>query len=323
MRSWILLFCLLPAVDIAGRDPVIETADITHFWTAFDELVQAHSRADSIRIIQHGYFDNATPYFREFVKARNFTPEEYVALINSYPAFWKSIRPLTEKISGRRHEIELVFDRLSNALPGFKAPDVCFAIGCLRTGGTTTKDLILIGAEIATADCSIDKTGMNSWLLSVLGNTGDIISMVAHEAVHTQQSGFPFPEFFSLVSHRKLSLLNMAIIEGSADFISMEFLGLNINTAIHAYGDAHRCALWKEFLTDVEADPFDYSKWLYNGNAAVGKPADMAYYIGYIITESYYHQKVDKHHALKTILRRGKYKRIVKQSNFESLNCHE
>jgi hypothetical protein len=321
MKAFCLILYLIPITVIARHQPVIETSDITHFWAAYDKLPQAHSTEDSVRIIQEGYFDTATPYFNAFVKARHFTPEEYVALIRAYPAFWKSIRPLTEDIASREAEIVKVFDKLGETLPSFKRPDVCFAIGGLRTGGTTSKDLILIGAEIAAADTSVDKTGMNTWLQSVLGKTGDIVSMVAHEAVHTQQGGFPFFELFSLVSHHKLNLLNMAIVEGSADFITTELLGLNINDAIHDFGDAHRCALWKEFKDDIDTDPFDYSRWLYNGSAAQGRPADLAYYIGHEITRSYYDQQEDKRRTLKTILRIGKYKRIVRQSQFEKLNC--
>lgn len=321
MKTFCLIICLVPITLIARKPAVIETADITHFWSAYDMLPQAKSREDSIRIIQEIYFDQATPYFRAFVKARQFTPAEYVTLIRAYPGFWNSIRPLTEQIAGRKDEIKAVFDKLGKALPDFKQPDVCFAIGCLRTGGTTTKDLILIGSEIAAADGSVNTSGMNSWLQNVLGNTGDIVSMVAHEAVHTQQSGLPFLEIFSLIGHRKLNLLNMAIVEGSADFITLELLGLNINETIHAYGDQHLCSLWKEFITDVDATPFDYSKWLYNGSAAQGRPADMAYYMGFVITKSYYGQMEDKRQALKTILRIGKYKRVFKQSQFERLNC--
>ncbi len=321
MNVYAFIICLFPVAVISRQAGKIETADINHFWSAYDMLASATTLKDSIMIMQQEYFDRSTPYFRKFIKARNFTPEEYVSLIRTYPDFWKSIRPLTERITTRKDEINAVFDQLSKSLPGFKRPDVCFAIGCLRTGGTTTKDIILIGAEIAAADNSIDKSGMSSWHQNVLGNTGDIVSMVAHETVHTQQSGIPFLEIFSLISHKKLSLLNMAVLEGSADFITQEFLGLNINMAIHTYGDANTCTIWKEFKRDCDASPFDYSRWLYNGNAAGDRPADLAYYIGSKVTESYYIQQEVKQKALKTILKRGRYKRVVKESKFESLHC--
>jgi hypothetical protein len=239
----------------------------------------------------------------------------------TFPAFWKSIRPLTQAIDQRRPEILAVFDTLSRVLPGFTAPDVCFAIGCLRTGGTTSNHMILIGAEIAAADPSVDKAGMNDWLQYVLGQSGDIVSMVAHEAVHTRQTGFPFFEIFSLISHRKLNLLNMSITEGSADFITSRFLGLNINEKVHAYGKAHYCPLLNEFRKDIATEPFDYSHWLYNGNASKGRPADLGYYMGSLITAAYYDLAPDKTIALKTVMRLGKYKKVYRRSGMEAVVC--
>lgn len=322
IRLITILTSIIPCMLFAQQRSVIETTDIDHFWKAFDHLAAATSTRDSINIIQQEYFNTATPYFKKFIKAREFTPEEYVLLIKSCPRFWKSIRPLTENIAHRKKEIEEVFYRLNDSLPSFKCPDVCFAIGCLRTGGTTSSDLILIGAEIAAADDSVDKAELNDWLKSVLGHTGDIVSMVAHESVHTQQKGFPFFEIFSLLGHKKLTLLNMAIVEGSADFFTRKFLGLNINAGIYDYGEAHQCALWKEFERDMEDQPFNYEYWLYNGNNAKGRPADMAYYIGYKITESFYAQATNKPKAVKTILKRGHYKKVYRGSGFQERSCN-
>ncbi len=321
IRLIIILTIFVPYKLFAQKHTQIETADIDHFWQAFDKLEDATSSEDSILIIQQTYFNTATPYFKKFIKARDFTPEEYVTLIRMYPRFWKSIRPLTERIADRKVEIEAVFDRLDDSLPSFKRPDVCFAIGCLRTGGTTTSDLVLIGAELAAADRSTDTSGFNPWLQSVIGATGDIVGMVAHETVHTQQKGFPFFEIFSLLRHRKLTLLNMAIMEGSADFITHKFLGLNINASIYDYGETYQCELWKEFERDIADQPFNFEHWLYNGNNAKGRPADLAYYIGFKITESYYGQTEDKRKAIETILRRGQYKRVFKGSDFQTSGC--
>lgn len=38
---------------------------------------------------------------------------------------------------------------MAHLYPGFKAPDISFAISPMQTGGNTDKGLILIGAEIA------------------------------------------------------------------------------------------------------------------------------------------------------------------------------
>lgn len=318
---FILILILSPAICLSQKISRIETTDITNFWAAYDKLPGAQSKEDSIAIIQQGYIDKATPYFRQFLRVRKFTAKEYVQLITASPQFWKSIRPLTERIASREKEIQEVVDRLAVHLPGFKRPDVCFAIGCLRTGGTTTKNLILVGAEIAAADSSVIKDELKAWQKRVVGQTGDIPSMVAHETVHTQQSGFPLPEIFSLIKNKKLRLLNMVIIEGSADFITNEFLGLNINPVVHQYGERHDCDLWKEFNEAIRTTPFDFSKWLYNGLSSTERPADLGYYMGYKITEGFYARASNKKRALKTILKRGKYKKIYKYSGYKGKSC--
>lgn len=310
---------MFPILCFAQRDYSISTVDIDHFWAAYDRLKTANTRADSNQVMQEYYIDQATKGFRKFIRIRDFKASEYLALIRRYPDFWKSVRPLTEKIAGRTAEIEKVFDRFAQTIPGFKPPDVCFAIGCLRTGGTVAKGMVLIGAEIAAADESVDKSNLNPWLQNVLGQTGDIVAMVAHEAVHTQQSGIPFMEIFSLLNHKKLSLMNMAIIEGSADFITQEMLGLHINASLYSYGEAQPCVLWNEFKADCERNPFDYTKWLYNGLKSTDRPADLAYYIGHKISAHYYGQSPNKEKALKKLLKRGKYKRVLKQSGYDAI----
>lgn len=293
----------------------IITSDIDHFWNAYDQLANAHTKSDSIDILQKQYIDNASQQFRKFLKARKFTAEEYVATLSQYPGFWTSVRSLTQNIVHRTDEINRVLDELASTLPDFKRPDVCFAIGCLRTGGTTSRRLILVGSEIAAADTRVDKSGMDDWLQGVLGTTGDIVAMVAHEAVHTQQSGLPWGEFFSLIKHKRLTLLNMSIMEGSCDFITKDLLDLTINSTLHQYGEKHRDELIQEFKRAISENPYDYSQWLYNGNNAKIRPADLGYYLGYLISQAYYHRTENKTQALSSLLKRGKYKYVFKGSD--------
>ncbi len=46
----------------------------------------------------------------------------------------------------------------------------------------------------------------------------------------------------------------------------------------------------------------DASNWLYQGDKAKDKPADLGYYVGYKIVESYYNKAKDKKQAIKDIL---------------------
>jgi hypothetical protein len=89
-------FFLISSISLAQSTYHIQTSDIDNFWTAYDSLEYAKTKFDSVKIIQDYYIDPATPEFKEFIRIRNFTSEEYVKNINQYPKFWKTIRVKTE-----------------------------------------------------------------------------------------------------------------------------------------------------------------------------------------------------------------------------------
>jgi hypothetical protein len=308
MKQILILYSLfIPFISSSQSETEISTEDITHFWQAYDSLATSQ---DSVATFQRLYIDRATPGFIAFMKARDFTAKEYVALIKRYPKFWISIRTNTERIATRQNEVEEVFKRFKILYPNFKAPKVCFAIGCLRTGGTTTRDLILIGSEIASADSTTNKIEFTGWLQYVIGNTGDIVAMVAHEAVHTQQ-----PNNIAFINgqmnHR---LLSQSLREGAADFIGMQVTGLVINKTQYAYGVKYETELWNEFQSKMLSN--DYSAWLYNGNKAGNRPADLGYFIGARICESYHSRTTDKANAVREIIRMKNNKRFLKRSGY-------
>src|SRR5690606_28715819 len=78
----IILFVLIFGFANSQNKQIIETSDIENFWKAFDKLIDASNKNDSINIIQTEYIDISTEFFKEFIKVRNFTAEEYVSLIH-------------------------------------------------------------------------------------------------------------------------------------------------------------------------------------------------------------------------------------------------
>ena len=298
-----------------NTDYHIETSDIANFWHAFEMLNKVMTKQDSIDIIQKHYIDKASTDFREFIKIRNFTAAEYVEKVGRYPLYWRSIKPLTENIEDQLSELDKVIAKLEAAIPNYRQANICFAIGCLRTGGTTSKNLVLIGAEIAAADDSVEKSELPPRLRSIIGTTGGIISMVAHEIIHTQQIDRRIMNFGSN------PLLEQTIKEGVADFLTFEILGLNINQEIHNYGRLNECSLLKEFEADLKSEPKNYTNWLYNGGKMVDRPADLGYFIGFNIAESYYQKQIDKSEAIRQLLNQKKYSKIYKESGYLGKSC--
>jgi len=293
----------------------IGTSDIANFWKAYEMLSTAKTKQDSIVIIKNQYIDKASEDFKEFIKARNFTAQEYVEKIGRYPLFWRSIKPLTENIEDQFHELEDMLTKLGAAIPHYRQPDICFAIGCLRTGGTTSGNLVLIGTEIAAADDSVEKSELPIWLQKIIGKTSGLFTMVAHEIIHTQQ-----------FDNRKIifgsnALLEQTMKEGAADFLTSEILGLNLNQEIHNYGMQNECSLIKDFKAGLDFDPKDYSNWLYNGGKVKNRPADLGYFIGYKIIEAFYQKQNDKKEAIRQILNQKKYMKINKESGYLNKKC--
>lgn len=311
MKYTLVIFILIPFLGISQSNYKIETTDITNFWKAYDNLNTAKTKSDSISVIQEQYIDNATDYFKEFIKARKFTASEYVSLIRAYPKFWNSVRPLTENIASKTTEIDSIFKQYQKVIPNFNQPNVCFAIGCLRSGGTTSKNLILIGSEIAASNHQVDKSEMTGWLASVIGNSGDIVSMIAHETIHTQQR-------YNVI---RFNTVNAVLMEGVADFFTTELIGLNINQKVFEYGYANQCSLYKEFKSDLENYPRKYDRWLYQGDSEKDRPADLGYFIGCQIAKMYYNKSENKTQAITDLLNIRKYRQIFKESGFMEESC--
>ncbi len=308
MKNYFLLILfsfLCLSCCFAQDKAVIETSDINRFWEAYDLLPSSKNKEDSIRLFQEKYFDQASSGLRSFTKVRKINADCIVQLLTYLPKFWTSIRPNTLRIKDQVNEMEEIFEKFKNAYPEFKQPDVCFAIGCLSTGGTTTPDLILIGSEIVTADSTVNKSELNAWLNSVMYKQDQVLAFIAHESVHTQQK---FKSFNS-------TLLDRCMVEGGADFIAVLLAGTNINQNIYKYGYANEKVLWDEF--QKEMDGKSITNWLYQGTNVKDKPADLGYFMGYRICESYYNQAIDKKLALKEIMEMKDPSLIFKQSGYK------
>lgn len=284
----------------------ILTEDIDNFWEAYDAL---QNSKDSIATFQSIYINKATPEFKKFIALRGFFTEEYVNLAKNKPKFLKSLRPLLESIKNKREEIDKIYKKMAELYPDFKAPNICFAISPTRTGGTTDKGLILIGTEIAAVDPKIvDISEITGFLKNVFeSKNGNVIHLVAHELVHTQQF---------LGDNENESLLSQAIAEGAADFIGTILMGeQTMNPAIFKYGEANEKELWNEFYQDVKDNRgFSDTDWFYNYNS--DRPADLGYYIGYKICEAYYKLAKNKEEAIKNILEMKDSDSFLKKSKY-------
>lgn len=290
-------------------DYKIITADLDNFWKAYDAL---ENSTDSIKTFQNILIDKASPEFKKFIELRDITAKDYMEWVKYKPKFWKSIRPFTLAVKNKKPEINNIYKKMKELYPNFKAPDICFAISPVRTGGTVSEGLILIGTEIAAVNPKkVDISEIDGFMAKVFQNSsGDITKMIAHELVHTQQpNGDNMDE----------SLISQAITEGSADFIATLIIGKQtMSKPIFEYGEKNQQELWSEFKNDMANKGIEDTDWFYDYNS--NRPADLGYYIGYKIVESYYNKKKDKKQAIKEIIESEDPLELLKKSDYNGKN---
>ena len=151
---------------------------------------------------------------------------------------------------------------------------------------------------------------LSGWKKASVGRIEEIPFIVAHELVHYQQKNALIASLFG----GEVSLLGKSLSEGGADFVGELIAGGNINPRLHEYGNPREKQLWLEFKKEM--DNKDASNWLYQGDKAKDKPADLGYYVGYKIAESYYNKAKDKKQAIKDILEIKDFNHFLKASGY-------
>lgn len=266
------------------------TSDITHFWIAFDSAGTTTDTLEQQRMFQQLYVDKGSEGLRAFMAARNYDAHMWASLARRYPKFWKSIRPNTISAGIYARAIEQRIEKLRRLYPDLKDARMYFTIGGLRSAGTTTSDMVLIGAEMAMATPRTDVSEFSSrWLADVFATqkADDIVQLNIHEYVHTQQRGEP------------KNLLAQAIMEGSCDFIAELVMERPLQSAYAVYGRKNELQLKMDFKAVMYTEA--YQDWLYNGGDAA-TVADLGYYMGYAICKAYYRRATDKRKAVREII---------------------
>jgi hypothetical protein len=287
------------------------TADIDHFWEAFDNLKNCKTYADSVKSFQQLYLDRATDGLIDFIRVRDFQAEKYVKLVSKYPKFYQSLRKNTFEVKRSEQAIEEVFTKFKAIYPNFKPFKVCFAMGIMNTGGTISNNFVLIGTEITTSTKQMDLSEFenNEYRKLFEGNedlSSKIKSLIAHECVHTQQAKGIDPNAI------KCELLYRVLREGSADFIAELVTG---NKKTNEYGDKNEKQIWIDFKNELCNE--NSGNWLYNSSSVKDKPADLGYFVGYKIAKEYYNNAQDKKQAVNDIIEMTNPVRFLEISKYD------
>ncbi|SIS82544.1 Predicted Zn-dependent protease [Chryseobacterium ureilyticum] len=290
-----LFICLFPVSGVAQKHDFniyIETSDIRNFWKAYDEVQKIENTEEKISTFQKLYIDKSTAGLKDFISSRNFTSQQWIESLTSKPKFWNSIRGKTENIGKDFKNINTLYQRFSQLYKDFSPPKIYFTIGNLKGGGTVIKGNLIIGSELAASDATVDYSELPKNYQDRMKINSGIIFLTAHELVHTQQN---------LKGNEQTNLLGLCLKEGSADFIAELLTGKKVEAPYIDYGMAHQDIVWQNFTK--EKDGFDFQNWLSNTSTIKDRPADLGYFIGYIITKRFYENAKDKKVAIDQIMK--------------------
>lgn len=289
-----------------NRDPDaarLITSDIPRFWQVYDKA----SLKDAGEMFQREYIDSGTAGLHDFLKSRIQNGRALAGVVAARPRYYAAIRESTlaiDQTPAIKDAIRASFHRLQEIYPDAVFPDVYFVIGRMNSGGTVSSSGLLIGVEMNARSESTPVNELTAWERAVTGQTATLPNIVAHELIHIQQP----PE------GDKTTLLQQSLSEGGADFIGEMISGGTINKVLRSYGDAHEQDLWAEFQKDMLGTEIE--RWMYQGDRAKDRPADLGYYMGYKICEKFYSRAADKHEAVRRILHIADPEGFLRESGY-------
>lgn len=274
-------------------------SDVELFWRVYAKLPAA---TDPVGLLNREYLDAGTAGLQDFVPNRILSGANLDATIRQHPRYFAAIRANTLRVADAETAARQSFRRFKALYDDAVFPDVYFVMGTLDSGGTSTSNGLLIGADMFGLGPGVPMDELNAWQREVIHPPDVLPSLIAHELIHFQQT------------HEGSSLLARAFHEGSADFLASLISGGTFNQAAYAYGYAHEAELWKRF--QAERQGTETSAWLYGSSRCDGHPADLGYFMGFRIAQAYYTRTTDKKRAIRDILTSGDFERILKDSHY-------
>lgn len=282
------------------------TTDIGHFWRAYD-LAAGRTSFDAQRAaFVREYLDRATPGLVDYFLAKIGDPDRLARFVMGHRDYYDAVRPQTLRVDETAAEIREGMRRLKGVYPDATFPDVYFVIGILTSGGTASRNGLLIGTEMYSATAETPRGGLSPGIARIVGGREVIPNTVLHEMVHFVQQG------------GGSTLLADAIREGTAVYLAQLVEPLTTPPHFMRWGRAHEAEVRARFL--AEQDTSDLGQWIGNNSTATEDwPADLGYFIGYRIAEQYVAHSPDRDRAIRDLLVNPDPKAILDRSGYASM----
>jgi len=291
----ILLFPILFATIVKAQDhitlnpdsAIIVTSDIDHFWQAFDQLEHQNTTADSLHIIKTIFVDSASEGLRSYMRAAKCYEQQYLISIREKKAAYLRVRQKTEEVAGKKEMMRMLLRKFKKLYPSLRLPVFCFTIGKFEVGGTQFENILYIGCE-------------KDLLINV-----DILAQTIHELAHFQQR-----------DQNPVTTLDLAMIEGGAEYVSYQVTGKRTIPEAWVYGVANESLLWKEFRPSMDS-AIDMKWFLDEYDPVRHRPGSLGYFVGFRICESYLPSQRNKESAFIEIVEMENPKKIFQASSYE------
>lgn len=276
-----------------NRDPgkaQVITADLERFWKAWDLAMENPEQRREI--FQREYLDKGSEGLQDFIELRIGDVDKLLSAIDAAPRFYASVRDQMDHASALEAPVRESLYRFKELLPEAVFPDTYLLIGALNSGGTIHRSGLLIGFEMNARGPETPMDELGPWHHAAMGSPETLPQLIVHELVHIQQAVYGRLDF--------VDLLGQSISEGAADFITHRVMGSHPMQEVHDWALPRETELWAEFSQVMHGT--DTGGWLYDGNHATDRPADLGYFIGYRIVEAYHDGADDKASALREIV---------------------
>ncbi len=314
MKKFIYVFLLIALFSCSkenesNKEPEFFTSDIDLFWKIFDSISPDYSKIN----FQNYYIDKGTKGLKDYAEQKDLAASlESKLKLPEYLSYYKSIRYNTLDLDDAIQKSKDGFNTLKMIYPEANLFDVYFLIGALGAGGRVSNNGLLIAVEFFTKTDTTSLDNLDEWYRNVIKSKDYIPSIVVHELIHKQQN-------FSQTNSGFNTLLEQSIMEGMADFVSLYLLPNEpfLYKHLHDYADTLELTLWNEFKKDKDKS-YDTTEWLYTGEkTSKGYPADLGYYIGFKIVESYSKKFDNMNIAIQNLLNTSNYYEIFEKSEYE------
>jgi Predicted Zn-dependent protease (DUF2268) len=304
-------FLYAQAYKTSNPDSIkIITTDLANFWETFDRLSSAQTLHDTIEIVQKYYLDKASYGLQEYVKASNATSADLVNAIKKHRNYLLSIRQTTSDIHNHKARIIEAARKLKSIYPSSSFPQIYFVIGKFEVGGTQFTNLLYIGAELMCASSTSPLQEIKEEIRPMISTVNDIATVCIHEVIHYQQK-----------YQDATNILDGALIEGGADFITKQITGKATAYSCFEYGYKHEKKLWTDFKSQAAGKNF--LKWFVNIPDTLNqRPGMLGYFIGYRICEEYYRNSTNKEAALRRIIELKNPTEIYHKSKYIGKNVN-